>query len=236
MTTGEELDGLAESYYLDPPADLWLEERVQAWILPWVERQCRGRVLEMGWGTGIIGRYLREAGRDLTVVEGSAKLATEARRANPGKVHQSLFEAYDPGPVFDTVLALHVLEHVGDPVRMLERIRGWLRPHGRVIVVVPNAQSVHRQVGQLLTGEPLDALSDRDRLVGHRRVYTLRQLHGDISAVGFHVAQERGWFLKPVNNARMVDWSPELIDALCEIGWEGDPEDAANLLVLAGLD
>lgn len=233
--TDADLEAYAKGYYLPEaqPPDVALEERVQAWIMPWLCQQVRGRTLEMGFGTGLTTRYLVEAGVDLTVVEGAPSLAALARRAIPGKVHQSLFEAYDPGPVFDTVLALHVLEHVEDPVRMLERMRGWLRPWGRVIVVVPNAQSVHRQVGQLMTGLPLDYPSERDLAVGHRRVYTMRRLRGDVSAVGLQVDREIGWFLKPVNNARMVDWAPELIDALCEIGWEGLPEDAANIGLMA---
>jgi len=229
MTTPEELDELAGSYYLDPPADLWLEERVQAWILPWLAQQCRGRVLEMGWGTGIVARTLRLEGvKDLEVVEGSERLTAEAWRAGL-TCSRAMFESFDPGPVFDTVVALHVLEHVENPVRMLEQIKGWLRPWGRVIVVTPNAQSFHRQLGQVMTGEPVDTLSARDRLVGHRRGFTMRQLQGDARAVGFRLVQEFGWFLKPVHNALMIDWPPELIDALCVLGFEGLSEDAANI-------
>lgn len=241
MTTGDELDEVAERYYQAPQDDLWLEERVQDWILPWIGGRCRGRVLEMGWGTGLVAKGLVEVAHDLgwlglTVVEGSDRLVVEARLAlgDRATVVASLFEEYDPGPIFDTVLALHVLEHVEEPVRMLERIWGWLRPGGRLIAVVPNAQSIHRRVGALMSGDMIDTLSDRDRLVGHRRVYRLQELCVDLAAARFDTAGGAfGWFHKPVHNALMVRWAPELIDALCDLGWHGPVEDAANIGVIA---
>lgn len=91
-------------------------------------------------------------------------------------------------------------------------------------------------VGHLMTGEPPETLSARDRVVGHRRVYTVRELCGDLSAAGFDTAGGTfGWFLKPANNARMLDWPGELIDALCELGFRGSPLDAANIGVVARL-
>lgn len=233
MTTNEELDELAAGYYLDPPADVWLEERVQAWILQWLVTQIRGRTLEMGWGTGVVSKQLLRSGIDLEVVEGSARLVREGRKAG-ATVTQALFEDFDPGPIFDTVLALHVLEHVENPVRMAERIRRWLRPGGRLIVVVPNAYSIHRRLGRAMTGDPVDTPSERDLLVGHRRVYSIRQLCADLGATGFDTAGGVfGWFLKPVPNSLMLDWAPEIVDALCQMGWEGSPADCANVGVVA---
>jgi SAM-dependent methyltransferase len=238
VTDESELDKFAWSYYLNPPPDTWLEERVQAWLIPWLAGRCRGRVLEMGWGTGIVARslaeYQHDLGLEISVVEGSPKLAEEARLVLPGRVHQSLFEVYDPGPVFDTVLCLHVLEHLDEPQEMLGRIRGWLKPEGRLIVVTPNASSLHRRVGEMMTGDPPETLSERDLLVGHRRVFTIRDLVWELGSAGFETsAGTFGWFLKPVNNARMLEWPEELIDALCDLGWHGRAEDAANIGVIA---
>jgi 2-polyprenyl-3-methyl-5-hydroxy-6-metoxy-1,4-benzoquinol methylase len=237
VTEQAELEELAAGYYLDPPADVWLEERVQAWIMPRILGHVEGRTLEMGWGTGLVARYLLRSGVDLEIVEGSNRLATEARAHEhlPGKVHQTLFEAFSPGPIFDTVLCLHVLEHVDDPVGMLRRISTWLRPGGKVIVVTPNAGSVHRRVGVALSGGRVFDLSERDKLVGHRRVFVYGELIETARAAGFTVSGTFGWFLKPVNNARMVDWPPELIDALCEVGFRGDWSEAANIGLVAHL-
>lgn len=229
------LNELARAYYLNPPEDVWIEERVQAWIMPHLVRRSHGRVLEMGLGTGIVTRELIRAGVEVEVVEGSETLWAEAIH-DPSlscPIHLRMFEDFAPGPVFDTVLALHVLEHVTKPVRILEQIRGWLRPGGTLIAVTPNATSIHRMVGQIMSGDPPETLSARDRTVGHKRVYTVAELCGDLRAAGFDTAGGvRSWFHKPVNNARMLDWPPELIDALCQIGWDGPAEDGANLMVV----
>ena len=34
----------------------------------------------------------------------------------------------------------HVLEHVEDPVAILQRVKMWLNANGRVFAAVPNAQ------------------------------------------------------------------------------------------------
>lgn len=236
MTTEGELDRLAKSYYLDPPADVWLEERVQTWIMPHLLRQCRGAVLEMGLGTGLVIRGLCRAGVNVEVVEGSSALWAEAIHDPEIRcpIHHRMFEEFTPGEIYDTVLCLHVLEHLDDPVAMLERIRGWLRPGGTLVAVTPNATSIHRLAGALMTGEPPATLSERDRVVGHRRVYTVGELCDDLAAGGFDTAGGVfGWFLKPANNARLLDYPPNLIDALCEVGWRRSPFDAANIGVVA---
>lgn len=230
----DDLDAIAARYYDDPPADEWIEARVQAWIMPKIIGWCQGRTLEMGYGSGITTRLLTEAGVEVEVLEGSHLLRAKAMEAGATCWHAQ-FEDFGPGPTYDTVLCLHVLEHVEDPVAVLRRVRGWLKPGGRLIAVTPNAQSLHREVGAIMTGDSCAALSDRDHLVGHRRVYFPDDLRADVERAGFRVRRSDvfGWFTKPVNNARMVDWPPELIDALCQHGWNGMPGDCANVGLLA---
>lgn len=44
---------------------------------------------------------------------------------------------------FDTVLAVQVLEHVFEPIRMVEEIARVLRPGGRAILLVPQTGTMH---------------------------------------------------------------------------------------------
>ena len=57
------------------------------------------------------------------------------------------------GPVYDTVLALHVIEHVSEPITTLKEIARWLKPRGKLILVVPNRASVHRDVALRMAKE-----------------------------------------------------------------------------------
>jgi SAM-dependent methyltransferase len=227
VTPPDDLDELAARAYqgLD---ELWIEDRVEAWIAPKIAGWCYGRVLDLGWGTGTMGRALLAAGVDLTVLEGSIDLAGRAVGAG-AKVVRNLFETFEPDEPFDTVLCLFVLEHVEDPSVILVKAYSWLKPGGTLVVATPNASSVHRRVGAVMSGEPAETLSERDLLVGHRRVYTAADLYLDVAEAGFVAPIGFGWFLKPLNNARMIDWPAEIIDALCEVGWESELEDCANI-------
>lgn len=231
MSTPDDLDALARVY--SEPADIAIENRVEAWVAPKIAAWCgKGRVIDLGWGSGTMGRALLAAGVDLTVIEGSTELGRDALRVGASVVH-SMFEDYEPREPFDVCLALFVLEHLERPVDVLRRARGWLRPGGKLVAAVPNANSFHRYVGRLMTGLPLDTLSDRDKMVGHLRVYDLDELRGNVIEAGFQVVDHAGWYHKVVPNSLSLGWAPELIDALCEVGWRGDPDDAANILVRA---
>ena len=230
------LDRYARSYYLsDQIADIDIEERAQRLSAPRVAAAVGDarRVLDMGYGTGEMAGELLARGLEAEVVEGSPLLAEEARTRHPGLVvHPEMFEDFDPGPVYDAVLALHVMEHVDHPLELMNRVRRWLAPGGSLVVVVPNRHSLHRRLAVLMGLQAeLGDLSARDHLVGHRRVYGLDTLGADLAAAGFVVREEFGFTLKTVPNAMMLDWPPDLMDALTRIS----PELPAGLLANIGV-
>jgi len=232
------LDDYARQYYLaDDVADVGIEELQQELSLEKIAAAVAGRerVLEMGFGTGLTTRELRGHGVATEVLEGSPLLAQRARAEHPGiVVHEDLFETFAPGPVYDGVLALHVLEHVDDPSSLLAHVRTWLKPGGRLVAAVPNAQSLHRRLAVLMGLQPhLDSLSPRDHLVGHQRVYTLDGLRLDAEAAGFTVVDEIGWFLKTLPNALMLDHDPSLLRAQFAISDELPARMLANIAIVA---
>jgi SAM-dependent methyltransferase len=149
-------------------------------------------------------------------------------------VHEGLFEEFAPAEPFDAVLALHVLEHVDDPRALLRHVAGWLRPGGRIVAAVPNAESLHRRLAvRMGLQERLDSLSARDGLVGHQRVYTLAGLRGDVEAAGLRVVDELGWFLKTLPNSMMLGFDPALLRAQFSISDELSPDMLANIAIVA---
>jgi trans-aconitate methyltransferase len=238
-TTVAELDAYARDYYLGRGAeDLELEERQQQLSLERLLPFLHGRVLELGFGTGQMTASLLAAGLDTAVVEGSPLLVQEARRRHPGlEVHEGFFETFTPPAPYDTLLAAHVFEHVDDPPALMAHLHGWLVPGGTLVAIVPNAGSLHRRLAvHMGIQQAQDDLSPRDHLVGHRRVYTVQQLSDELGAAGFEVADVTGWFLKVVPNGMMLDWPPELIDALFTVSAELDPRQLANVAVIARRD
>jgi SAM-dependent methyltransferase len=178
---------------------------------------CRGpKVLEMsyndrGWTDALLGR-----GFDLTVIEG-ARHNVEYARAKYGdrlKIVETLFEEYEPTERYDSVVMSCIIEHVIDPGLVLRRAASWLTERGVVILVVPNRLSLHRRVGLHcgLLGS-MEELSEQDRAVGHRRLYTVESLAEEIAGAGLHTPGIEGVFLKPLSSAQMTDWSDTLLNA-----------------------
>ena len=237
--TKEKLDHIAQTYHTseDVP-DKHIEDMLQEYSARWILEQLAGvdSVLELGFGEGIITEVLVKEGKTITLIEGSGILVDEVRRRWAGKLtcEHVLFEEYTPAKPFDAVLASHVLEHVDEPVPLLKRIRTWLAPAGKLLIIVPNRESLHRQLAVLMGLAPtLDTLGPRDLLVGHQRVYSHVTLEEDLIAAGFKVAQASGYFLKPLPNNMMLDFSEELLNAMNEISPNLPKELLANITVMA---
>lgn len=238
MLTSESLDAFAHDYYLNQQvATIDLEERAQLHSVPRLVEAIGGRapVLEMGFGTGLITAELLSRQVPLEVVEGSPVLVQEARGRHPDlTVHQAMFETFAPSSPYGAVLALHVLEHVDDPVEVLGTMRSWLADDGALVVVVPNAESLHRRIAvEMGLHDRLDHLGPADHLVGHQRVYDLARLTADLDQAGFDVTFDFGYLLKTVPNAMMLDYPTEMVEALNTISDRIPTRDLANIGVRA---
>ena len=100
-------------------------------------RGLRGRVLELGAGTGLnLGRYPRDA--EVVAVEPEPTMAGKAAdrgRAAGAAIHvlRGVAEALPfPDGSFDGVVACYVLCSVADQDRAIQEIRRVLRPRGQV--------------------------------------------------------------------------------------------------------
>jgi 2-polyprenyl-3-methyl-5-hydroxy-6-metoxy-1,4-benzoquinol methylase len=235
------LDQIAENYHLnnDVP-DMFIENICQKFEFEWVRNEIldSDRILDLGYGDGLFLHFLKNH-RSLTVVEGSDKLCKKAKEQaallnSEAEIVFSFFETYESEKKFDVVIASHVLEHVEDPGMLLKKVKNWLTPNGKLIVVVPNAESFHRKLGvNLKLQSKLDDLSPRDHAVGHLRVFTLDSLKKLLDREGFEVTQERGFFLKVVSNAQMLNLEPTVIQGLCELSTDLPAQFGANVGIVA---
>lgn len=240
--TKDVLDDIARRYHqaTDVP-DKHIEDLCQDYSVEWMLKRLEGRkrVLELGYGEGILNEALLKAGHDVTLVEGSDLLIQEAREKYGDRmdIHHTLFEEFHPTQPFDAVVASHVLEHVDDPVAIMKKVHGWLAPDGIALVIVPNAESIHRRLAVIMGLTPaLDTLGARDHLVGHQRVYDYKGLEADLKTSGFKVTEAGGYFLKVLPNGMMLSYSQELLMALNTISETLPKEMLANLAVVAALD
>ena len=152
------------------------------------------------------------------------------------KVINSLFENFSTESKYQTIILGHVLEHVDEPVLVLQHVKQFLKEDGIILAAVPNANSIHRQAAVLMGLIPdVKAFSQLDRHHGHKRVYTIAELENDFSSAGLTIKKTGGYWLKPVSNSQIEkDWTPEMVAAFMKLG-EKYPEIAGEIYIVAGI-
>lgn len=180
-----------------------------------------GNVLEMGSADGQMTEFLATRFSDISIVDGSATFVEAVLKRLPSaKGYVALFEEFEPPEQYDNIVMAHILEHVADPVSILRRSATWLTPSGRIFIIVPNANSIHRQVGvKMGLLEQTTSLHEDDLRVGHRRVYEPSTLLADIAAAGLTMAKRGGIFFKPLSNSQIEEtWTEQTIEGFYELG------------------
>jgi SAM-dependent methyltransferase len=122
-------------------------------MVTWDRRRMLGplpsgaRVLEIGAGRGELLADLSARGHDATGIEPGAASGAVARSAGVEVSSQPL-ERFEREPAScDRIILWHVLEHLERPLPALERMRPWLSPEGRLVVAVPDLDSLQARWG-----------------------------------------------------------------------------------------
>jgi len=190
------------------------------------------RVLEMGCSTGVMTKRLVKKFPNLTVIDGSKEYIEYTKnlvKANNARFIVSLFEDFETQKKFDDIIISHALEHVGDPVFILKKAKSWLKKDGKIHIMLPSAQSLHRRIGQKMgVIKNLEDLTEKERKIGHRRVYSRESLKKDVEKAGLKIIFQQSIFLKPLSASQMQNWDEKILYALFEIGKEL-PEYCATL-------
>ena len=89
-----------------------------------------------------------------------------------------------------------------------------MKDNGRLVLTVPNSDSLHRQLGYKMgIIKNLNELAESDRMIGHKRYYNDDSIKSELINAGFRLMWTMGNFLKPFPNEVM-----EKIDEKCYEG------------------
>jgi SAM-dependent methyltransferase len=226
------LERIAREYQQPDPGRV-VDRRFLDWTVERLVPLIHGPdVLELGFGDDQwTGKILDRFGRT-HIVDASRQLLDRAQEKYGPRLraYHSLFEEFCPDIAFDTIVASYVLEHVEDPVEVLARSAGWLKPRGHVLIVVPHADSLHRRLSVCMGMQgTTDALGPTDRQMGHRRVYTIVRMEQDIRQAGLAAVRRQGSLLKPLPQGMMTGFSTALLEGFMKLGDEMPMEYASSI-------
>jgi len=101
----------------------------------------KGRLLEIGVGSGSFLEYAKTQGFSPVGCDLSAAICRRVEASTGIKIHCGPLESLSDEQLFDVVVMNHVLEHVSEPVALLKAVRSRLKPGGVLHVAVPNLAS-----------------------------------------------------------------------------------------------
>lgn len=96
------------------------------------------RVIDIGSGTGSLASVLQKHGaRSISGIEPSEKNVRAAKKLHPEMdVSQNTLLDYRPDGEFDIAIAVMVFEHIEDIDAAFAKIRSFLRPGGKLYIIV----------------------------------------------------------------------------------------------------
>ena len=200
-----------------------------------VKRYLIGKkILEVGPADGYMTAGLAES-FDLTLVDPSPTLCQKLRQQFPAaRVTTTLIEDFIPSDQFDNILLCHVLDHVRDPEQVVHKAQSWLSPGGKIIAIVSNSESLHRQAAvEMGLLSATSDFSERDRIQGKRHIFNRDEFRRLFSDAGLTIEFFGGYWLKPISNVQIEQhWTAEMINAFFALG-ECYPEIAAEMCLVA---
>ena len=104
-----------------------------------------GRVLDIGCSTGIMLELFKKAGWQVWGIEPSTSSQLAIQKGIK-VLHTSFERAKLPKGHFDLIILNHTLEHMEDPVEIIQKIRPILKSRGILFIDVPNFGSLYSKL------------------------------------------------------------------------------------------
>ena len=197
-----------------------------------------GSLLELGIGHGYTAELFNKYCERHVIVDGAPSVIESFKNEHPNldiEIFEAYFEEFNINEKFDVIVMGFILEHVDDPVIVLERFRKYLKRDGKLFVTVPNGESLNRRLGyEMGLIDSLTQLNENDLSLGHKRNYSLKGLVSDIESAGYKVVSKEGIYLKPLPLPvlQSLENAEANFDAMLKVGIDF-PELSVGLLVEA---
>ena len=203
MSDKERLELYAKDYfehgYLDKENQIGLYDKA-TFFLERLLRYCdKGRLLDIGAASGAYVRAAIDKGWEAHGIELSPFAVAFAKDYWKVNLIQGTVEgAHFQNNFFDTIILVHTLEHLPDPLKTLKEINRILKRTGRLYVSVPNiasykAKKLGKKWGSLKPAEHLFFFSPKIlKLLLEKAGFDIMRIDTSISVVDLEGLQKMG--------------------------------------------
>lgn len=160
------------------------------YCLKFIKKHIKGNILEIGAGCGSFTRnYISKEIESITLTELDEKNIVDLRLnfQNNSKVKIVKKTIHDIEKKFDTIIYLHVLEHIKNDNEEIREATKKLKKDGLLIIMVPAHQKIY---------------SNLDKAVGHFRRYEIEFFKKDFKSLkicSLKFLDSMGYFLYYLN-------------------------------------
>lgn len=111
-----------------------------------LQNKSKGNALDIGSSTGTFLSILQDKGWDVLGIEPSRKSADIANKKGINTLNKSFENVKLIKGSYDVVILNHILEHVDNPQKFIEKARELLKKDGIILIDVPNFGSLSSQI------------------------------------------------------------------------------------------
>ena len=142
MDTIEDAEFFGNAFLKQLHEKLILNREIKA-ISRFIDNQ-QPTLLDIGCGTGWTTQVWKKNGFNVFGIEPSEVRGRFCRDTYGIEVFCGHIEDYKTERKFDVIIMRHLLEHIGEPLDVLKRVKAWLKQDGILLIVIPNINSIGR--------------------------------------------------------------------------------------------
>lgn len=102
----------------------------------------KGKLLDIGCGFGWVVAEAENRGFEAMGIDSSKVYTSLGKKTLKVRLLAVSLGAFRTTERFDVIILNHVLEHIKDPVKFLQKVRTLLNPEGEVLIACPNIRSL----------------------------------------------------------------------------------------------
>ena len=162
-------------------------------VVEMMEKEPKGKVLDVPTGTGVLAGRLKKMGFDVSCCDiNPAYFSIPDLSIDLGDLNQTLPYRDDS---FDYVICLDGIEHAENPFNTVREFRRMLKKGGKVFLSIPNMLNLERRLHFLFTGclskipshETLQKVWKNDLSMAHLSLMGYPLLKFVLEHYGFHI-------------------------------------------------